>query len=116
MKIFIYNTVKQRLCLSKFLEKIEWLITKEMYSSWITQINIFSKITITKFCFDFKIPKLYLPIIEDRADLMHSLYGAFKKAEIYLDILNTQAQMHKEYEPKSGYKAVKFFQALVIPK
>lgn len=44
---------------------------------------------------------------------MRSLYGAFKKAKAYLDVLNAKAQMQKELELKSGYETFKFFQATV---
>lgn len=49
--------------------------------------------TIVKFGFGLKIPKLYLDMIEYRADLIHSFYGTFKKVETYLNILNAKAQM-----------------------
>lgn len=48
---------------------------------------------IVKFGFGFKIPKLYLHMIKYRADPINSLYGAFKKTKIYLDILNAKAQL-----------------------
>ena len=44
---------------------------------------------------------------------MCSLYGAFKKAEAYFDVLNVKAQMQKKLELKSGYEAFKSFQATV---
>ena len=49
------------------------------------------KDTIAKFGFSLKILELCLHIIEYRANLMRGLYGAFKKAEAYLDILNAKA-------------------------
>lgn len=67
------------------------------------------KDTIAKFGFGLKIPKLRLYIIKYRVDPMRSFYGAFKKTEVYLDVLNTKAQMQKELELKSSYKAFKFF-------
>lgn len=75
------------------------------------------KDTIAKFDFGLKIPKLRLYMIEYRADPMRSLYGAFKKAEAYLDVLvNAKAQMQKELELKSGYEAFISFQAIVAPE
>ena len=74
------------------------------------------KDTIAKFSFGLRIPELCLHMIEYRADPMHSLYEAFKKAEAYLDILNTKAEMQKELELKSGYKAFKSFQATIAPE
>lgn len=47
---------------------------------------------------------------------MRSLYGAFKKAEAYLDVLNAKAQMQKELKLKSGYEAIKYYQAAVAPE
>ena len=70
---------------------------------------------IAKFGFGLKIPELRLHMIEYRADPNRSLYGAFKKAETYLDVLNTKAQMQKELELKSGYEAFRSFQASVAP-
>lgn len=71
------------------------------------------KNTIAKFGFRLKIPKLRPHMIEYRADPNHSLYRAFKKAETYLDVLNVKAEMQKELEWKSSYKAFKTFQAIV---
>ncbi len=71
------------------------------------------KDTIAKFGFGLKISELCLHMIEYKADPMRSLYGAFKKAEIYLDVSNAKAQMQKELELKSGYGAFKSFQATV---
>lgn len=51
------------------------------------------KDTITKFGFNLKIPKLCLHIIEYRADALSNLYGAFKKAKIYFNVLNARSQM-----------------------
>ncbi len=68
---------------------------------------------IAKFGFGLKIPELCLHMIEYKANPMRSLYGAFKKAEVYLDVLNTKAQMQKELKLKSGYEAFKSFQATV---
>lgn len=48
------------------------------------------KDTIAKFGFSFKISKLYLYIIEYRADIIYSFYRAFKKAEVYLNIPNVK--------------------------
>lgn len=47
---------------------------------------------------------------------MSSLYEAFKKGEVYLDLLNAKAQIQKELKPKSGYKAFKFFEATITFK
>lgn len=46
-----------------------------------------------KFGFGSNISKFYLYIMEYRADLIRNHYKVFKKAEIYLDILNTKIQM-----------------------
>ena len=51
------------------------------------------KDTIAKFGFGLKIPELHLHMIKYRANLNRSLYGIFKKAETYLDLLNTKAQI-----------------------
>lgn len=51
------------------------------------------KDTIAKFGFGLRIPKLCLYMIKYRVDPMHSVYGAFKKAEAYLDILSAKAKM-----------------------
>lgn len=51
--------------------------------------------------------------MEYRANLIRSLYGAFKKANVYFDVLNSKAQMQKKLELKLGYKAFKSFQAKV---
>ena len=71
------------------------------------------KDTIAKFGFGLKIPELCLHMIEYRADPIRSLYGAFKKAKVYLDVLNAKAQMQKKLELKSGYKTFKSFQTTV---
>lgn len=71
------------------------------------------KDTIAKFGFGLKIPELRLHMIKYRADPNRNLYGAFKKAEVYLDVLNAKAQMQKELELESSYKAFKSFQATV---
>ena len=71
------------------------------------------KNTIAKFGFGLKILKLRLYIIEYRANPMRSLYGAFKKAKAYFNMLNAKAQMQKKLELKSGYKVFKSFQAAV---
>lgn len=71
------------------------------------------KDTIAKFGFGLKISELRFSMIKYRADLMRDLYGAFKKAELYLDMLNAKAQMQKELELKSDYKVFKSFQATV---
>ena len=71
---------------------------------------------IAKFGFGLKIPELCLNMIEYKANPMRSLYGAFKKAKAYLDVLNAKAQIQKELELKSGYKAFKSFQAIVALK
>lgn len=47
---------------------------------------------------------------------MRSLYGAFKTAEAYLDVLNAKAQMQKERKLKSGYKVFKSFEVTVAPE
>ena len=88
----------------------DWVISNG--ENWIILNNKEQHIlknTIAKFGFGLKILKLRLHMIKYRADLMCSLYGAFKKAEVYLDILNVKAQMQKELELKSGYEAFKFF-------
>ena len=74
------------------------------------------KDTIAKFGFGLRVPELRLHMIEYRADPMRSLYGAFKKAEAYLDVLNAKAEMQKELELKSGYEAFKSFQATIAPE
>lgn len=55
-------------------------------------------------------------MIEYRTDPMHNLYRTFKKAETYLDILNTKFKIKKELKLKSGYEVFKSFQATVTPK
>lgn len=72
--------------------------------------------TIAKFEFDLKISKLYLYMIEYRADLIHSLYKACKKAEIYLDIPSAKTKMYKKIKMKSGYKTFKSFQTIIAPE
>ena len=72
------------------------------------------KDTIAKFGFGLKIPKLCLYMIEYRANPMRSLYKLFKKVKTYFDVLNAKAQMQKKLELKSGYKAFKSFQAIVV--
>lgn len=52
-------------------------------------------------------------MIEYKADPMHSLYETFKKAKVYLDILNAKAKIEKKLKLKSGYKVFKSFQAIV---
>ena len=74
------------------------------------------KDSIAKFGFGLNIRKLRLHTIDYRADLMRSLYGALKETEAYFDVLNAKAQMQKELELKSDYKAFKSFQATVFPK
>lgn len=37
----------------------------------------------------------------------------FKKAKVYLDLLNAKAQIKKKLELKFDYKAFKFFQAII---
>lgn len=74
------------------------------------------KNTIIKFDFSLKIPKIHLYIIEYQANPMHSLFGVFKKAEVYFDILNAKTQMQKELKLKTSYKAFKSFQATVFSK
>lgn len=51
------------------------------------------KDTITNLCFDLKITKLHLYIIEYSVDPIYSFYRVFKKLEVYLDELNAKAQM-----------------------
>lgn len=51
------------------------------------------KDTVIKFSFGLKILVFYLYMIEYRANLMRSLYGVFKKARAYLDVLNAKTQM-----------------------
>lgn len=74
------------------------------------------KDTIAKFDFSLKISKFSIYIIKYKADLMCSFYGVFKKTEVYLDVLNTKAQIQKELKLKSGYEVFKSFQATVAPK
>lgn len=64
---------------------------------------------IAKFSFGLKISKLYLHMIEYRANPIYSFYETFKKAKAYLDMLNAKAQMEKKLEFKFGYKVFKFF-------
>lgn len=68
---------------------------------------------IAKFCFGLKSHKLCRHMIDYRANPMHSLYGAFKKTEAYLNVLNAKAQIQKKLELKSGYKVFKSFQTTV---
>lgn len=49
--------------------------------------------TISRFDFSLKIPKLCLYIIDYRINPMRSLYRVFKKAEIFIDVLNLKAQI-----------------------
>lgn len=72
------------------------------------------KDTIIKFIIGLKTLDLCLYMIEYRAELTYSFFGAFKKAEAYIAILNTQANMQKKLHLKSDYKAFKTFQALVV--
>lgn len=74
------------------------------------------KNTTTKFIFGLKILDLCLYIIEYRAEVTHSLFGAFKKAETYINVLNPKAYIQKKLDLKSGYEAFKTFQALVSHK
>ena len=74
------------------------------------------KNTITKFIFGLKDPDLWLHMIEYRTKPTCSFYGAFKKIEVYIDILNTKVQMQKKLDLKSGYEAFKFFYASVTYK
>ncbi len=55
-------------------------------------------------------------MIEYRVHPIRSFYGAFKKAEAYLDVLNAKAEMQKELELKFGYGAFKSFQARDAPE
>ncbi len=64
---------------------------------------------IAKFRFGLKISKLRLDMIKYRANPIRSLYGLFKKAEVYLDVLNAKAKMQKELKLKSGSEAFKSF-------
>lgn len=48
------------------------------------------KDTIIKFCFGLKNPKFCLYLIQYRVNPICCFYGIFKKAEIYLDILNAK--------------------------
>lgn len=64
---------------------------------------------IAKFGFSIKIPKHCIHIIEYRPDSIHNFYGTFKKAEVFLNLLSAKAQMQKEFEVESGYKAFKSF-------
>lgn len=55
-------------------------------------------------------------MIEYKVNLNCSLYRLFKKAEIYLNILNAKVQIKKELKLKSEYKAFKSIQATLTPK
>lgn len=48
---------------------------------------------IINFGFGLKVPELCLHMIEYRADLNCSLYGALKKAEMYFEVLNAKTEM-----------------------
>lgn len=47
--------------------------------------------TIAKFGFSLKAPEFSLHMIEYKAEPIHNFYKTFKKAKVYLDILNAKA-------------------------
>ena len=71
------------------------------------------KDTITKFIFGLRDPDLRLRMIEYRVEPARSLYGAFKKAEAHILVLDAKLQMDKEHDLKVGYEAFKSFQTSV---
>ena len=79
------------------------------------ETHIFQNI-ITKFIFGLKDPDLCLYMIEYRAELAQSLYGAFKKTKAHILVFDAKLQMDKKHDLKVGYEAFNSFQALVAVK
>ena len=108
----------------KYYRRTEVLLTEIAGRDWVTHDGENAVIlnrakthilkdTITKFIFGLRDLDLCLYMIEYRSELVRSLYGALKKAEAHILILNAKVQMQKNFDLKSGYEVFKFFQTSV---
>lgn len=71
--------------------------------------NYILKKIITKFGFGFKISEFCMYMFKYIIDLICNFYEVFKKVEVYLDKLNTKAEIQKQLKLKSNYKTFKSF-------